>query len=114
DDAVPSRMNPALGHPHRYVPISLATSGVQARATVAGVEAPDDSALGGRLFTWWWVQTPAYPTPRPSIQHLAGKTSEVDLVGWPGDSSLALGLWVLGVRRDGGGALLVPFNVEAP
>lgn len=113
DDVSPPRLNPAVGHPHRFIQVPIAAASLQARATVAGVEAPADAALGGRLFTWWWVQTPGYPTARPPIQHLAGKTSEIDLVGWPNGDALAAGLWVLGVSRPDGGGVLLTFNVEA-
>ncbi len=109
DDEVPSRLSPVQGYPHRYARVPVATTDVQVAATVAGVEAPADAALGGRLFTWWWVQT---PFPKPTIQHLAGKSSEIDLVGWPNGDAGAVGLWVLGVARPDGGTVLLSFNVE--
>ena len=116
DTQVPSRLNPLPGKPHRHVRVPINQGGIKAFATVGGVDAPADSALDGRLFHWWWVQVPGYPVP--PFQHLAGKTSEVDFPGWPNftgsdDAASALGVWVLGVRRLQGGAMLLPFTVEA-
>lgn len=115
DTQVPSRLNPLPGKPHRHVRVPINQGGIKAFTTVNGIDAPPADVLDGRPFHWWWVQVPGYPVP--PFQYLAGKTSEVDFLGWPNfadadDAASALGVWVLGVRRLQGGAVFLPFTVE--
>jgi hypothetical protein len=96
--ANPPRINPADGHPHKYVR-AIVGSYLQLAAVVNGVEAPMDSELGGRLFTSWVVE---YPTPyEPPIVSPAGQSSLIDV------RLDVEGHYTIMVRREGGGGCLL-------
>lgn len=81
---------------------------IELRAIVNGVEAPLDAALGGRLFTAWWVQWSDFPPP---IVQAAGHSSVATVAFTPGRH---LGFFQLALGRAAGGARFVPMRVEAP
>lgn len=99
----PSRLNPIAAYPHKCRRVELGAT-VTAKATVGGVEGPVDAALGGRLFTAYWAEVPLWPGPAIS---LAGGQSSVATFTPPG-----IGHYLFVFRRDGGGALALPFKVE--
>lgn len=102
DPGAPSRLNPVDGYPHKKY---VGTVGVQIEltATVGGVAGPLDTALGGRLFTFWRAENP--------VGQVFGFTSPV------GQSSVmsfippAEGHYCVGVGRVNGGTVLVHFEV---
>jgi hypothetical protein len=115
---VPARLNPVAGHPHRYVQVVDSLTSVVAKATVGVVEGELDANLGGRLFQWWWVQWPNYPAmppgrSLPTITTGAGQSSVATLAAFPSAEASFLGLWLLMCWREGGGGVMLPFNVEA-
>lgn len=75
-------------------------------AIVGGVTAPMDAALGGRLFTAAWLEWSGN-TPPPIVQ-APGQSSFVTVFV----TAVNAGHHVLRLLRDGGGAWLVPFDVE--
>lgn len=112
----PARLNPIPGVDPRYVKVGAAASSIQAKATVGGTLAPMDAALGGRLFQWWWVQWPGYPAAPvdgyPPIVLSAGQSSIATVNNFPNNVVSWRGLWILECWREGGGGMLLPFNVE--
>lgn len=110
----PTRLNPRSGKPHRRYELVVSLSGaLVAKATVSGSEGPLDATLGGRLFSWHWVQWPGYPTKPaglPTISTPAGQSSvaSADVSGWP----TASGLWILCCRRADGGAVMLPLTTR--
>lgn len=120
DSASPSRLNPAPGHPPRHVLVDTSDATLVAKATVGGVEGPTDFALGGRPFQWWWVQYPGWPGPPPkslpAITHPVGYSSIAEL-GPPSPfadvGGVWVGHWILMCWREGGGGVMLPFNVES-
>lgn len=112
---VPARINPLPGVDPRYVKVAKASTSMQAKATVSGTEGPLDSALGGRLFKWWWAQWPGYPAVAkslPTITTPRGQSSVADVTSFPNNDSDRNGLWLLMCWREGGGGVMLPFNVE--
>lgn len=108
----PSRLNPNPTHPPKYVKVTPGAAGgglttVIARATVGGVVAPVDGALGGRLFQWCWVESSG-PWPL-MITPTAGKTSEATIHV----PTTHLGHFALLCARDTGGAVVLHFDQEA-
>lgn len=99
----PSRINPHPAHPPRYQRVELGST-VTVKASVAGVEGPPDSALGGRLFTTHFAEVPIWPPP--AITTPPGSTSIASFV--PNH----LGHHLVVLRRQDGGAVALPFFVE--
>lgn len=103
DPGAPSRLNPLPDSPHRRF-VGTVGVAIEVQATVAGVEGPMDAALGGRLFTAWWLEKAGL---------VAGP------VGAAGQSSvqtftpLGEGHYTLGLEREEGGAIFIPVDVEA-
>lgn len=97
-----SRIKNDPDHLRSYRAFGVTT--VQVKAIVSGVVGPLDAALGGRLFTAAWIEWSG-DSP-PPISSPAGQSSVVNCV------DLAAGHYVLRLRRDAGGAWLVPFDVE--
>ena len=100
----PSRLNPDVNYPHTYRAVQLGSS-VMIQASVNGVPAPLDVALGGRLFTTHFAEVPVWPAPAIALT--------------PGQSSVAtftpteLGHHLVVMRRQGGGgAVAIPFQLE--
>jgi hypothetical protein len=102
----PSRINPRAGIPHIYLEQSSPT--IIAKATVAGVEGPADTALGGRLFKWSWAELPSGWAP-PALVSSAGHSAEVSITPNPA----FYGHCVLLCWRKGGGAQLLQFMAVA-
>lgn len=102
----PSRLNPNPARLHTYLRVAPSTS-ISVRATVGGVEGPLDGALGGKLFTAWWAHWSG-PFP-PAIVQPAGQTSVANVTF----GATHLGHFILFLGRDGGGAVGIPFDVEA-
>lgn len=98
----PSRLLSRPGFPlKRYK--AVVRQPVRLESVVAGVQAPLDSGLGGRLFSCDLVEGTAAPH---WIRPPAGQSSVVRFVPqWCGHYTIA-------VRRAGGGAILVPIDIE--
>ena len=104
----PSRLNPLVQYPHRYWRVPTATAQLILKATVAGFEGPADAALGGRLFTWSWVEQPSTAWSAP-IPPTVGWTS---ITTFPANHFLGHeGHYTLLCSRTGGGAVGIPFEV---
>jgi len=98
----PPRTNPVAGHPPSYYRASL---GATVEAIVGGVAGPLDAALGGRLFTTHFAELPIWPPPL--IASPAGQTSRATFTPY------LIGHHLVVLRRDGGGAIALHFDVEA-
>lgn len=100
-----SRINPNLTVPHRYYKVGV-TSGdsefIQISASVDGVVLPD-TELYGDLFTYHWIEAPGSSAP---VFREAGWSSIFDI------RLFLEGHYVFQVNRQGGGAVLVHFDVE--
>ncbi len=103
---LPSRLNPNPTHPHTYWRVTPPST-VELRAKVNGVDTPLDTALGGRLFQAAWAQRSG--TSPPSIVQTPGQSS----VATVALTSAHLGFFLLLFWRPQGGAVAIPFNVEA-
>jgi hypothetical protein len=106
--SAPSRLNPRATYPHRY--LRIAGDGLAVfEAQVGGVWGPLDAALGGRLFLASWVQWSG-DWPAPIVQpagHSARAEVMISTVHNAGYHQILF--W-----RPSGGAIALPFNVEAP
>ena len=107
----PTRLNPRGHVQHRHMKLRISATGsmdVLMRAIVAGVTAPADGALGGRLFGWSVGLWPA-GAPIPMITSPdGGKTSQArfTLQGrFPGH-------YVIVAARPNGGHIGYPLDVE--
>jgi hypothetical protein len=100
----PPRTNPIAGHPPAFFRASVGAA-VTVEAIVAGTAAPLDAALGGRLFTTHFAELPIWPPPL--IASPAGQTSKATFTPY------VVGHHLVVLRRDGGGAVALPFEVEA-
>ena len=110
-DEDPTRLNPRGHVQHRHMKLRISATGsmdVLMRAIVAGVTAPADGALGGRLFGWSVGIWPA-GAPIPMITSPdGGKTSQArfTLQGrFPGH-------YVIVAARPNGGHIGYPLDVE--
>lgn len=99
----PSRVNPREGFPHFRWRGRVATQ-ISVIATVAGVEGPLDTALGGRLFSAWFSQAPFLPQPPPLAA--PGRSSHQSFTPY------YPGYYQLGFRRTDGGIELVNVDVD--
>jgi hypothetical protein len=100
----PSRLAQRPGNPERRW-LAERGSVVELRAQVEGVTAPLDSALVGRLFTADLVEGNSYPT---FLASPVGQSSVVRVrFPWCGHFAIA-------IRREDGGAEIVPIDVRAP
>jgi len=96
------RTNPVVGHPHRHL-VGTTLVEIEVRATVGGIEMPDDSLIGGRLFTAWMAEGPAVT---PITFPTAGRSSQARF------TPVFPGHYVFGFRREGGGATLLHITVR--
>lgn len=103
-DERPSRTNPAPGKPHRYYRVVLGAT-VTVSATVGGVEAPLDGALGGELFTTAFIEWPSGGLI--SITSPGGQSSVASF------TPLKRGHHLVRMRRENGGSVFLMFHVEA-
>jgi hypothetical protein len=71
--ALPSRLNPVFGLPHRYLSVPRSTSVVIYCTVDGGAEAAADSTLGGNLFSAYWAEAPSLSVP--AIISTAGYSS---------------------------------------
>ena len=114
---VPVNTPTARPHRHAFSDIGAVTE-VIAKATVDGVEGEVDANLGGRLFLWWWAQWPSFPnTPVKSLPLItigAGQSSVATISLFPNGDTDWFGHWVLACRREEGGIVYLPFDVEEP
>ncbi len=99
----PSRLNSVAGHPPLYARATLGAT-ITIEAIVNGANAPVDAALGGRLFTTHFAELPVWPPPL--ITSPAGQSSRATFTPY------AIGHHLVVMRRDGGGAVALPFEVE--
>jgi hypothetical protein len=97
----PSRINPFVGGPHRYRRVELGTE-VTISAVVAGVTAPLDAALGGRLFLGWFAE---WPAARPTVTSPPGQSSVRRF------TPSAFGHYTYVLRRQGGGGVILHLEV---
>lgn len=104
----PSRLNAFPLHPHTYrkVSVGLGPVVVTFKATVGGVLAPMDAALGGKLFSAAFAEwSGTFPPP---ITLAAAQSSLATFTV----TSSHLGHFLFSFRRESGGAVNVPFDVE--
>lgn len=103
----PPRLN-SPRHADRYLRVGHAglPTSVTISAVVAGVVAPVDGALGGRLFQWWWSQR-GNGAP-PAVVPPAAHSSTATIVFLPEN----LGTWVLTAFRENGGSVRIGLSVE--
>lgn len=100
----PSRLNPDIDYPHTCRVVQLSAT-VTVEASVNGVPAPLDVALGGRLFTTHFAEVPEWPAP--AITGPAGQSSVATF------TPTVVGHYLVVMRRQGGGgAVAMPFEVE--
>lgn len=104
----PSRLNafPLNPHTYRKVSVGLGPVVVTLKATVGGVLAPMDAALGGKLFSAAFAEgSGVFPPP---ITLAAAQSSLATFTV----TSSHLGHFLFSFRRKNGGAVNVPFDVE--
>ncbi len=101
DSARPSRLNPIIGHGHQRR-VGLVGAQVTITATVGGVVAPLDAALGGRLFAGMFAEVPSLA---PVITSPAGQSSVLRF------TPLKAGHHTFTLRRDGSGGLFLHLDV---
>lgn len=103
------RCNPVPQRPHQHWRVDTAPwSDQEFRCVVGGVDAPMDAALGGRLFSWWWLALPVYPAPL--IIPAFARTSLVTISRL--GPALEVGHYELVAYRPSGGAVVFPFEVQ--
>lgn len=100
----PSRLNPNPLHPPRYRRVEQ-TFAVTIQATVGGVDGPLDADLGGELFTAHFAEVPTWPPP--AITSPPGRSSVITF------TPKYKGHHLVVMRREGGGAVALPFFVES-
>lgn len=102
----PSRQNndPEYLASHRRITLLNPSETVEVRATVGGVEAPLDGALGGNLFVGAWKEWSG--NSQPAIVHTPGQTSVMTT------AVTHSGHYCLSIRRPNGGAVLLHFDAE--
>lgn len=115
-DATAVPVNTPNSRPHLHAYADLTETAIIAEATVLGVEGEVDANLGGRLFLWWWAQWPGFPhapvKSLPSIVLGSGQSSVASVELFPNGDIDWLGHWVFACRREEGGIVYLPFDVE--
>lgn len=112
DDA-PTRINPLPRHPHTYQSVDDQETELVAKATVDGVEGPMDVDLDSRLFYWFWAEHPSgWVGTLPVISLGAGQSSVATVDLDIATAAERRGHWLLACRRDGGGGVNLPFDIE--
>lgn len=101
----PSRLNPIAALPHRFATVPEA-GGLTIHALVGGALVAD-AGLGGRLFTWSWVDLPGGAPPL--IVPTAGTSAEV--IFGAGDFSGKVGHYTILAMRDDGGNVGITWEV---
>ncbi len=102
--ALPSRLNATSGLPHSYIRVPQGRLIVVACTPDGGAEGAPDSALGGNLFTCYWVESPYLGGP--ALVQAAGTSSIIQ------STIVTSGHYLLGIFRPSGGARLLHFNCE--
>ena len=102
DKGAPSRINPSYAASLLRATGAIATE-IEITATVGGVVAPLDAALGGRLFQAWAVEWPG--AIMPVFTSPAGQSSIQRF------TPAAAGHYTIGIRREGGGAVILHVDV---
>jgi len=105
--ALPTRLNPVTGIPHR-LSFQQTSTDIVIGARVGGTLTPLDAALGGRLFLWSWIDLPqgaGLPLVPP-----AGQTSKVTLGAALFTGGSQGGHYTVLCSRDGGGGVALSFE----
>ena len=103
--SAPSRLNPLAAHLPRYLKATPGVS-VVVSAKVGGVEGPLDAALGGELFQAWLAE---WSGPwAPVVTQPGGQTSVVTVAL----GAMHVGHFMLVLRRENGGAVVIHFDAE--
>lgn len=118
-NSTPTRLNPKPEHPHKFNRIVGATGAPRFSIThdTFGFE-PADAALGGDLFTWWWVEQlsrdvvgdlpiPIVAAQSSVVLFTAGDFEHLS----PASDNNAVGHYLLAARRQGSGIVAIPFLV---
>lgn len=107
--AYPTRLNPDPDHhpSFRIIEAAVSPETFEVRATVNGVEAPLDSALGGNLFSAAWLEWSGISPP--PIVHAVGQTSLMTIAV----TGAHAGHFCMSLVRTNGGGILIPFDVVA-
>ncbi|MHB9005064.1 MAG: hypothetical protein ACYC6C_13590 [Coriobacteriia bacterium] len=108
-----SRLHSRAGHPELRHVGTVGTQ-IEITATVAGVAAPMDAALGGRLFQAWRIENPAWPGTgfySPITPYVFGFTSPAGQSSVQRFTPRVEGHYTVGVRRQDGGSMLLHFDV---
>jgi hypothetical protein len=100
--SLPSRINPAASHPHRYRRGTVGVE-IEVSARVDGVTGPLDAALGGRLFMAWLAEYPSQHAP--PLSHPVGQSSVQRF------TPTIAGHHTLVFRRAGGGGFILHVDV---
>lgn len=104
DDASPSRINPLPDRAHTYW-TTTAGQTITVTAIVGSTIAPMDASLGGRLFYSKWSEWPTDTAP-PAVVVTPGQSSVMTFMPlWPGH-------YVFVMKRQEGGGVMIPFEVE--
>lgn len=103
--SAPSRLNALASHLPLYLR-AFAPANLVFKAKVDGTEGPMDVDLGGELFQAWWAECSG-PWPLAIVQP-PGQSSVVE-VAIP---ATHLGHFLLVLRRENGGAVLIHFDIE--
>jgi hypothetical protein len=101
----PTRLNPQPGLPHKFWRSGAPSSQIDIRCYAEGTLGPPDFLLGGRPFTWAWVDRPYEPLP--AIPTITGASSRVRFpVG-----ALGEGHFTIQALRPSGGSVGFSFDV---
>jgi hypothetical protein len=103
-----SRLHSRAGVPElRYV--GTVGTPIVITASVGGVSAPMDAALGGRLFQCWRIENPAWP---PGTQpYVFGFTCPAGQTSVQTFLPEVEGHYTVGIRRKDGGSVILHFDV---
>lgn len=104
DGDLQSRVNFKENAPQRYFVGTVGTE-IEISAIVDGTTGPADGALGGRLFTTWFVECPSPP------RVLTHDASESSVQRFTPDQE---GHYTVGFERPDGGIMHVHIDVETP
>ena len=102
------RLNANPRRPHRFWRVLDTAETVQFACRVSGVNAPANTDLDGRLFTWTWVETfsdPPIAIPNPPMLSSMAEFTGQAFLGRGGHHLLM-------ATRQEGGSIAIPFMVE--
>jgi hypothetical protein len=104
----PSRLNPRPGLQHTFYVLRDSVTAITIGCRVDGTLTPLDGALGGRLFTWGWVDIPYLPLP-VIVPSLLRSSRVIFPAG-----VFASGHFTIQALRPSGGAVGFSFDVILP